>query len=60
MCRTVNQPSDWTIVTQGQEVLPAGIASIPGAEGGAGLVGEHHVVLGVVEGGLGEVVLFPC
>ena len=47
-------------MTQRQEVLPAGVASIPGAEGGAGLVGEHHIVLGVVEGGLGEVVLFPC
>ena len=33
------------------------LPGVPAAEGGGGLVGEHDVVLGVVEHGLGLVLL---
>ena len=41
------------VVAQRQQLLPAGIARVPAAQRRGRLVGEHDIVLGVVENGLG-------
>lgn len=46
-----------SVVTEGEQLLPGGIASVPAAERGGGLVREHDVVLVVVEDGLGAKLL---
>ena len=56
----MDNPPDGTVVSEGEELLPAGVPGIPAAQRGGSLVREHHVVLRVVEDGLGEVLLFPC
>ena len=53
----VNHPPHTAIVAQGQQLLPAGVPSVPGAQWGRGLVREHDEVLRVVEHGLGLVLL---
>ena len=61
----MDHPPHRAVVAQGQQLLPAGVPGVPGAEGGGGLVREHDVVLRVVEHGLGHVLLLarrpgPC
>ena len=59
----MDQPAHGAVVTQGQKLLPAGVPRVPGAQGGGRLVWEHDVVLGVIEHGLGHVLLLtrrPC
>ena len=53
----MDHPPHRAIVTERQQLLPASVPRVPGAEGGGGLVREHDVVLRVVEHGLGHVLL---
>ena len=49
--------ADGVVVAQREQLLPLGVSRVPSAEGGALLVGQHHVVLGVVERCTGPVLL---
>jgi len=53
----VNHPSHRSIVSKGQKLFPACIPAVPHTEGGGRLVGEHHIVLRLVEHCLGLVLL---
>ena len=46
-----------SVVSKGQKLFPACIPTVPDTEGCGRLVGEHHVVLCLVEHGLGLVLL---
>ena len=44
-------------MSKGQKLFPAGIPAVPHTQGGGRLVGEHHIVLCLVEHCLGLVLL---
>jgi hypothetical protein len=55
----VDDPPDGAVVSEGEELLPAGVPGVPAAQRGRRLVRKHHVVLRVVEYGLRAVLLLP-
>ena len=54
----MNQPPHRSVVTQRQQLLPAGVPRVPGTEGGGRLVWEHDEVLALVKDGLSLELLF--
>ena len=55
--RRVDDHANRWIVTQREQLFSARVPCVPAAERGRRLVGEHDKVLGVVEDGLGRVLL---
>ena len=55
----MDDPPDGAVVSEGEELLPAGVPGVPAAQRGRRLVREHHVVLRVVEYSLRAVLLLP-
>ncbi len=53
----VGDVADGAVVPEGEQLLPGGVPRVPHAEGYRCLVGEEHEVFGVVEHGLGLVLL---
>ena len=48
---------DDAVVSEGEQLLPRGVTRVPAAQGRRRLVGEHHVVLAVVQACLGKEIL---
>ena len=44
--------ADGAVVSEAEQLLPRGVARVPAAQRGRRLVGEHDVVLALVEHGL--------
>ena len=55
----VDQPPHRSVVTQREQLLPAGVPGVPGTETGGRLVREHYEVLALVEYGLSLQLLLP-
>ena len=54
----MDQPPHRPVVAERQQLLPAGVPGVPGAEAGGCLVREHDEVLALVKNCLGLELLF--